>query len=185
MVYFLALTAVKVSILIFYLRAIGTTALTRRLIYFLMAFVVAYGIARVFATLFECRPVSYFWDRTRRGTCVDYHALLTSVTVINMITDVAILVFPMPIVWKLRIPRKQKVSICLVFCVGGLYVLLLCCEINLSGCPKKDTTTNKSQSTGHAVPPLLVSTSWRKYSHQMWALSLTTMPRQSWCYAAV
>ncbi|KAF2842127.1 hypothetical protein M501DRAFT_1054858 [Patellaria atrata CBS 101060] len=120
MLYFAGLTSVKISIILFYLRSFGTTKKTRWLIMAMMMFVVAYAIARIFSTLFQCRPFSYFWDRTQPGTCVNYYALLFSHTIINMVTDVVLLAFPMPIVWQLHIPLRQKVAICGVFCVGGL-----------------------------------------------------------------
>lgn len=51
----------------------------------------------------------------------------------NIATDIAILIFPVPIIWKLQIFRTQKLSILGVFLLGGLYILfpLLFLDITL------------------------------------------------------
>ncbi|KAI9892672.1 MAG: hypothetical protein M1814_001366 [Vezdaea aestivalis] len=39
---------------------------------------------------------------------------------INIFTDFLILLFPMPIVWKLQIPKRQKLALCGVFAAGTI-----------------------------------------------------------------
>ena len=39
----------------------------------------------------------------------------------NTVLDVAVLVLPMPIIWRLQIPRKQKIVISGIFLLGSLY----------------------------------------------------------------
>jgi hypothetical protein len=39
-----------------------------------------------------------------------------------MVTDIAVLVFPIPYMWKLQLPRRQKIILSLIFIIGSLYV---------------------------------------------------------------
>jgi len=114
-VYLVGLTAVRMSILFFYLRALGTTKATQLAIYFLIGFNAVYGTARLVSTSLKCLPTSPL--NQDQGVCV---TLQLSMTVVNTVVDLALLLFPMPIVWNLRIPIKQKLSICLIFCFGAL-----------------------------------------------------------------
>lgn len=41
----------------------------------------------------------------------------------NTISDFAILILPMPIVWALKIRRRQKMVICGIFLLGALSVI--------------------------------------------------------------
>jgi len=114
-VYLVGLTAVRMSILFFYLRALGTTKAIQLAIYFLIGFNAVYGAARLVSTSLKCLPTSPL--NQDQGVCV---TLQLSMTVVNTVVDLALLLFPMPIVWNLRIPIKQKLSICLIFCFGAL-----------------------------------------------------------------
>lgn len=38
----------------------------------------------------------------------------------NMIVDIGILSVPIPIVWKLKIPTKQKIAVSVIFLLGAL-----------------------------------------------------------------
>lgn len=42
----------------------------------------------------------------------------------NVATNVIILLVPIPLVWKLQMRPIQKVLICGIFMLGGLYILL-------------------------------------------------------------
>ena len=55
-----------------------------------------------------------------QGTCLDLKALLLATAIINILTDIAVLVLPMPIVWNLKIQRSQKVAVSGIFLLGGL-----------------------------------------------------------------
>ena len=87
-----------------------------------MAFIVAWVIAYFFAMMAQCTPVEYFWTRGKGavGSCDNTYALYISENIINVITDFAIYLFPMPIVWALQMPRSQKFGLLLIFMAGGL-----------------------------------------------------------------
>ena len=53
--------------------------------------------------------------------CINYEAVLTVFSTLNIATDVAILCLPLPLVWKLQISRRQRFQIIGIFLLGGLY----------------------------------------------------------------
>lgn len=52
------------------------------------------------------------------GSCVDMDAMLIASTLINVISDFAILILPIYSVWHLQALRKQKWGLTAVFIVG-------------------------------------------------------------------
>ncbi|KAL8961642.1 MAG: hypothetical protein Q9193_001837 [Seirophora villosa] len=82
-----------------------------------------WGISTFIAAVFQCTPVSYLWTQfsgKTKGKCVDFTALLIATAAVNIFTDVAVLVLPMPMVWKMKIQKAQKLAVSGIFLLGGL-----------------------------------------------------------------
>ena len=63
---------------------------------------------------------------TLRIHSIDPNYLQIYMSVPNIVTDVLMLLLPMPVVWRLHLPRSVKLGIALTFLVGSLYGLPLC-----------------------------------------------------------
>lgn len=86
-----------------------------------MAFVVAWGIAVVLVTIFQCNPVEAGWDKTIPGwKCFDLKSFVIGTNVPNIIADAAIIALPVPLVWKLRLSRTRRVGLVAVFLLAAL-----------------------------------------------------------------
>ncbi len=110
----------KTSVLFLYLR-IFPAHLFRRLCHFGNVFVGLSGAAFILATIFQCTPVSYFWDQTaEKHTCISQEPFWLAYTLINILTDVYVLALPIREVWALHLPNKDKIAILGVFFVGCL-----------------------------------------------------------------
>lgn len=72
-------------------------------------------------TIFQCQPISYFWNRDIRGTCIDVNALAYANSGASMGQDVLIVCLPIPIVVKLQMSLQKKVGVAIMFALGGLY----------------------------------------------------------------
>jgi len=117
--YNLALTMVKLSILVLYLR-LCVTKLPRTLCYALLAFVVAYSIETFFAGIFTCTPVAFFWNsKIKGGKCLNKTDAYYANAAINIFTDVALLLLPAMILKHLTLPRVQKLVVMLMLAFGG------------------------------------------------------------------
>lgn len=79
-----------------------------------------FSLSTVLATVFNCVPVAASWDFTIPATCIDSTKFFWVSASINVVTDVALLLLPLPLVWKLQMPSKQKTLISLVFVLGGM-----------------------------------------------------------------
>ncbi|KAL4944492.1 hypothetical protein BDV06DRAFT_220227 [Aspergillus oleicola] len=118
--YVISVALTKISMLLLYLRLFPNKGfrLATKLV---LAFTTAWGLGSLFASIFICRPVSYFWlmwDGEHEGSCGDHEALLWSGAVINIILDVVIIVLPLPTVFKLQMKLKKKVWVFVVFLIG-------------------------------------------------------------------
>jgi hypothetical protein len=76
---------------------------------------------------FLCSPVSAYWwrfDKTYRTTqkfkCGDLNPWIVFPGVMNLVSDVGLTVLPTTFVWKLQMPRKQKIALGGLFGVGLL-----------------------------------------------------------------
>ncbi|KAL9012419.1 MAG: hypothetical protein Q9173_002817 [Seirophora scorigena] len=124
--YCVLITTIKFSILLFYRRVFinqATGTWFRVAWYIITVWCFLWGISTFIATVFQCTPVSYLWTQflgKTKGKCVDFTALLIATAAVNIFTDVAVLVFPMPMVWKMGIEKAQKVAVSGVFLLGGL-----------------------------------------------------------------
>ena len=78
------------------------------------------------AALCACDPIPYFWteimDPTGGSYRYDFYYYYIGNAAVNVLTDVLILLVPMPIVWKLQMRTTQKLGVCAVLLLGGLYV---------------------------------------------------------------
>lgn len=72
-----------------------------------------------------CIPANKFWDQSIDGTCLNPYKVYYGQQIPNILTDVILLIMPIHVVWSLHISRYQKMLLCGVFLVGGLYVSLI------------------------------------------------------------
>lgn len=120
--YVLGLPLVKVSLLFFYLR-IFPSKTVRNTAYVLMALSVAYGIAFACLITFQCNPVYgawTHWDGTFQGHCYSLNPLTWTAAILNLVLDVAVLILPLPEVWKLAMSMTKRVQLLLMFSIGLL-----------------------------------------------------------------
>lgn len=110
----------------FYLTLATEQRLFRLGVFITFAVVILAGVALTLVNLFPCRPLSSsFLIQPPPGTyCIDIVALYISTAPINIATDVAIFVLPLPMLWRIRLPRRQKFILMLTFSTG-LFVIVI------------------------------------------------------------
>jgi len=85
-----------------------------------------YYLPSFFIKVFRCIPIHKTWDIKARGKCITTEsAIFLADCIVSLITDLAILIIPMPLVWKLQAPRRRKLRIMAVFAGGILCVPFL------------------------------------------------------------
>lgn len=117
-------TVPKLGILALYLR-IFVTKWARYACYATAAILVIAAFANLFTIIFQCHPQAKAWDPTiETGGCNDIQAHLRYGSVPNILTDVIMLIIPIPIVARLHATRRSKAAIMITFGVGSVYVYM-------------------------------------------------------------
>jgi hypothetical protein len=116
-----ALMATKSSMIIFYLRlSRNTHEFLRAASWITLAVTNIAGIILTFFNVFQCIPVSQVFEPL--GKCIPLIELYLASVPVNVITDIAVLVLPIPVLTGMQLPRKQKTILVATFGLG-LYVI--------------------------------------------------------------
>ncbi|KAI0115640.1 hypothetical protein GGR51DRAFT_414774 [Nemania sp. FL0031] len=88
----------------------------------------AWGIAYIFALAFQCAPPSILWEKleSEYGTenCVMVLPLYLSFAFSDLILDIIIFILPVPHLWQLVMPTRQKLGVASIFFLGSLVVAI-------------------------------------------------------------
>ena len=116
-----ALMATKTSILAFYLALPTVNKNFKWACIGTLVAVNAGGLGLGLFTIFQCQPVSATFKVPipTTASCTDIVTIYLSSAPLNIITDLAILFLPMPILTGMRLPRKQKIILVITFSFGA------------------------------------------------------------------
>ncbi|KAM0794133.1 hypothetical protein BDR22DRAFT_977972 [Usnea florida] len=117
--YLLSLLGYKFSILLLYLRLFSVSTRFRYSTWAAMFFVFGYLVSNLVTQIFGCMPIQLSWE-VAPGHCYNRRAAGFAFSSMNIISDLLIFVLPMPMVWRLRLSRKGKLGVMLVFMGGGI-----------------------------------------------------------------
>ncbi|KAI8653982.1 hypothetical protein NCS56_01354000 [Fusarium sp. Ph1] len=122
--YMLSSDLAKISLLFFYLRLCPERTF-RRIVQVLAGLFITYAIVYAMISLFGCQPIKASWDLVAMATgkCVDKFGFFLAASVANVVMDLIILLLPLRIVIPLQIPRRQKLSLLLLFTTGGFVII--------------------------------------------------------------
>jgi hypothetical protein len=123
-VYHLGLTFAKISILCLYIRIL-TYDHVRLAAKVLLGIVIITHMWIICSLLTVCVPLDAFWDFSKRkGAYCHPLTVFWSHAGLNISTDFLIFLLPLFVLHKLRISRRQKVAVYLVFLIGFWYALI-------------------------------------------------------------
>lgn len=114
---------IKISIVVFLRRLLGTLTVYRVVTMGLIVFVTCWALAALLVNIFQCWPVQYYYNKDLDGHCMGHQtAFFQTMGSLALVEDVIILCLPIPVVWGLKITTRQKFAVTFVFSLGGLYV---------------------------------------------------------------
>ncbi|KAI1160798.1 hypothetical protein F5B18DRAFT_630887 [Nemania serpens] len=131
--YTITIITVKWSTLAFYWRVFATKRSIRWPIWILGGIVSAWGIAVLLISVFQCIPPSAFWERfdpvnpldPSNFRCgVDTKKFFVGNSVPNIVTDIFIILLPLPYVWKLQLPQSQRLAVGGIFALGAFVTVI-------------------------------------------------------------
>lgn len=120
MFYNASLGFIKCSVLALYAR-LGDRQL-RRMAHIVIGICAASATANVLVCIFQCWPLNAAWDNTiTQKRCININAFYLANAGTNIATDLLAYLLPMRLVKNLQIPRKQKIAVAFMLCLGLLY----------------------------------------------------------------
>ncbi|KAK4232815.1 hypothetical protein C8A03DRAFT_48425 [Achaetomium macrosporum] len=123
--YIMSRCFVRISICLFLMR-IFSVAGARPYIVLGLALNVALSITYLFAIIFQCSPVSFFWtgwDGLHEGTCVHQWALYLAGGVLSTTLDVYYIVLPLWWVLPLQLSRAKKILTAAMLSLGLIVII--------------------------------------------------------------
>ncbi|KAK8076791.1 hypothetical protein PG994_004063 [Apiospora phragmitis] len=94
-------------------------------------FLAGYTLAITCAMVFACNPIRRSWDVTvTKGYCVNRAQLCIAIAALQIVSDLGLIFMPMPMIYGLHIPSRQKIGLALMFVNGSFCVegnLLIIC----------------------------------------------------------
>ncbi|KAI4945072.1 hypothetical protein J4E91_008049 [Alternaria rosae] len=116
--YAFAIALTKIAIVSSYLRFIHDRTF-RIWMYAISVIIAGLWISGIFVTIFQCRPVQGAWDFTLEPVCVDYVTYLYASSAVNVTTDILLCALPLPHIWRLKMPKRQRIVLCVLLAGGA------------------------------------------------------------------
>lgn len=122
-VYQVTMGSIKISILTLYLRLFPHPTF-RRVLYGCIVVIVCLMLSTTAAVIGGCRPVSAIWSLdVHAGKCVPRWTLQLVISILGLVTDVVILLLPLPIILTLSMAKHKKLEVLGIFSIGSLAVV--------------------------------------------------------------
>ncbi|MCJ1366566.1 hypothetical protein MMC16_005695 [Acarospora aff. strigata] len=129
-IYFMSVTygfthfSIKMSLLLLYRRIFAKVNRAFVIgLYGTMIYTILWSGATVLVCIFQCTPISFFWEQILPvpppdGHCIWIAATEVSLNILNTIGDIATLILPAIALWNLHMSRARKVAVGAIFLVG-------------------------------------------------------------------
>ena len=119
-VYLCAVTVPKLAILGLYLRIFPEKPY-RLACYVISGVLVASLVANITTVSVICIPLKALWDPPIQSAhCINQNAFFRYSTLPNIITDLCMLILPLPVIWRMSLSTRDKLGLSLTFCTGSM-----------------------------------------------------------------
>lgn len=109
----------KLSLLMMYYR-IFRFPYFKKWAYIIGTFILAWVICITFLFIFICVPVQKLWYPQLPGRCINQVGTWVANAASTIGTDLAILILPIPQVWKMKLRISEKIAVTIAFGLGFL-----------------------------------------------------------------
>ncbi|KAL4744476.1 hypothetical protein BDW72DRAFT_188412 [Aspergillus terricola var. indicus] len=89
-------------------------------IYVFLVLMLIYYIPAVIIKIRICMPISKFWNQEQPGSCLDKNAIIMADAVVSVVSDLIVLIMPLPLTMRLQMSRKKKMRVIGILGAGGL-----------------------------------------------------------------
>lgn len=118
LVYVAAMGIIKISILLLYLRLFLSQEKLRYCIYAALFIIAGFLISTEVSLIFLCLPPVEVVPRVQARACISLGKHALTQVIFNFLSDIIIIALPVPAVWALHLPRRQRLAVIGIFAVG-------------------------------------------------------------------
>ena len=86
-----------------------------KVLYGLIGFMIAWGVAAVFVVALQCSPTRWALGPTAKDTCIDMYSAMIVLKAVDIVTDVILAVSPALMMLKVQISREKRLIVSLMF----------------------------------------------------------------------
>ncbi|KAI0016503.1 hypothetical protein F4780DRAFT_679249 [Xylariomycetidae sp. FL0641] len=115
--YGFGVSSARLGVFCFYLRAFAQKAM-QRATKIVMVLTTVSIIAVTLWSAMNCQPVARNWNPKLDGYCLDSRPSWNTAAALGITSDIAALILPLPVIWGLKMRRKNKVNLTCLFAVG-------------------------------------------------------------------
>ena len=119
--YLCSILGYRIALLLMYLRLFGVSQPFRYATWAVLFFVAGYLSCNIITLIFGCTPITKYWKHEQPGHCIVLNQADYAYGSMNVVSDVLLFLLPLPMVYQLRLTRKEKVGLVLVFMGGVAY----------------------------------------------------------------
>ncbi|KAF7122203.1 hypothetical protein CNMCM5793_000160 [Aspergillus hiratsukae] len=111
---------VKIALLSIIIRVFAPYRNKIIFIYVLLGCLCIYYIIAEIIKIRMCDPIPSYWEATPGRHCFDQSAALLADSIISVVSDLIILILPLPLTWSLQMSRNKKLRVIGILSAGGL-----------------------------------------------------------------
>ncbi|PWY90016.1 hypothetical protein BO70DRAFT_415451 [Aspergillus heteromorphus CBS 117.55] len=121
--YIPALGLSKIALIILYYRLSDMQRRWKTTLWTISSLVVLYILVLDWLLIFGCKPIHKAWNTTVEGTCISRAGVFMAGASASIVTDIVLLVIPLPIIARLKMKSRKRFGLALMFGLGGLSLI--------------------------------------------------------------
>lgn len=110
---------VKLALLFIIARVFSPYRKSVIFIYVFIGLLLVYYTAGLIVKIRPCMPVSDYWYGNH-SRCLDQQAIIMCDSIVSVVSDIMILLLPLPLTWSLQMETKKKLRVMGILAAGGL-----------------------------------------------------------------
>lgn len=113
----LSLVLTKISVCLLFLDIFLVTSI-RKATYVVLVAVILHGTYVTLTNIFICTPIHDYWDSPRNNVCINVRVKFHIDNGLNIIFNFIMLCLPVPAIWPMTLPWRQKAWLFFLFMLG-------------------------------------------------------------------
>ncbi|EKG09090.1 hypothetical protein MPH_13929 [Macrophomina phaseolina MS6] len=110
--------------IVFFCQRLFAPSSWRKVYFVVLVFISIYMLWVIATSIVPCVPVKMYWDKSVQGECLPDGVLWFLNAGLNIVSDFLVVLLPIPGIFALQLPRKQKIGVSLTFALG-LFVCII------------------------------------------------------------